>query len=98
MSREYYPEARLLNKSYSLGAQQSVTTFITITAMALVTPKAAAKHELFFNKPASVFFSRDTWRSTRIKISNICKINSPIGGEQQFSFKDLKTPMAEDSD
>jgi hypothetical protein len=90
MSRGYYPEARLLNKSSSLGAQQSVTTFITITAMALVTPKAAAKHELFFNKPASVFFSRDTWRSTRNNKSKIYEKISPIGGEQQFSFKDLK--------
>ncbi len=30
-----------------------MTRFITITAMNLVTPKAAAKHELLFNKLAS---------------------------------------------
>jgi hypothetical protein len=34
-------------------AQQSVTKFTEIIVMTLVTPKAAAKHELLFNKPTS---------------------------------------------
>ena len=33
-----------------LSAQQGETEFITITVMNLVTPKAAAKHELLFKK------------------------------------------------
>jgi hypothetical protein len=33
--------------------QQSVTKFLAIIVMILVTPKAAAKEELLFNKPAS---------------------------------------------
>jgi hypothetical protein len=33
-------------------AQQSVTKTISVTIMNLVTPKAGAKHELLFNKPA----------------------------------------------
>jgi hypothetical protein len=35
-------------------AQQSVTKIISLKTVNLVTPKAAAKHELLFNKPASV--------------------------------------------
>ncbi len=31
-----------------------MTRFIGMAVMNLVTPKAAAKHELLFNKPASV--------------------------------------------
>jgi hypothetical protein len=34
-------------------AQQSVTKIMSLTIMNLVTPKAGAKHELLFNKPAS---------------------------------------------
>jgi hypothetical protein len=40
-----------------------VTQFVTLIVMNLVTPKAAARHQLLFNKPASgahtsgVFFS-----------------------------------------
>ncbi len=34
-------------------AQQSVTKITFVTIMNLVTPKAGAKHELLFNKPAS---------------------------------------------
>jgi hypothetical protein len=36
---------------HTLAAQQSVTEFITMAVMKLVTPKAAFKHELLFNKP-----------------------------------------------
>ncbi len=35
-------------------AQQSVTKIIPLTFMKLVTPKVGAKHELLFNKPATV--------------------------------------------
>ncbi len=34
-------------------SQQSVTKIMSVTIMYLVTPKAGAKHELLFNKPAS---------------------------------------------
>jgi hypothetical protein len=40
-----------LNRTYA--AQQSVTQFIAMFALNLVTPKAAAKQELLFNKPAN---------------------------------------------
>jgi hypothetical protein len=35
-------------------ALQSVTQFISVTIMNLVTPKVGAKQELLFNKPATV--------------------------------------------
>ncbi len=35
-------------------AQQSVTKIISLEVVNLVTPKPGAKHELLFNKPASV--------------------------------------------
>jgi hypothetical protein len=34
-------------------AQQSVTKILSLTFVNLVTPKALAKHEHLFNKPAS---------------------------------------------
>jgi hypothetical protein len=37
-------------------AQQSVTKFIVIIVANLVTPKAAAKRELLFDKPGCPFF------------------------------------------
>jgi len=37
------------------GAQQSVIQFMAMTAVNLVTPKAAAMDELLFNKPACDF-------------------------------------------
>ncbi len=41
-------------KSDLKPGQQSVTQSITLKVMLLVTAKAGAKHELLFNKPASV--------------------------------------------
>jgi hypothetical protein len=37
-------------------AQQNVTKFIVTIVANLVTPKAAAKRELLFNKPGCAFF------------------------------------------
>ncbi len=37
-----------------LKQHDSVAKFLTIIVMNWVTPKAAAKHELLFNQPASV--------------------------------------------
>jgi hypothetical protein len=39
--------------SADLSSKQSVTKIISVTIMNWVTPKAGAKHELLFNKPAS---------------------------------------------
>jgi hypothetical protein len=39
--------------SLAYAAQHSVTRHIALMVMNLVTPKAGAKSELFFNKPAS---------------------------------------------
>ncbi len=39
--------------SQTLAVQQSVTKFIVMIAINLVTPKAATKHELLLNKPMS---------------------------------------------
>jgi hypothetical protein len=41
-------------KSDLKPGQQSVTQYITMMVMILVTPKAGAEHKLLFNKPASV--------------------------------------------
>jgi hypothetical protein len=41
------------NLSGTLVAQQSATKTISLTFVNLVTPKARAKHEVLFNKPAS---------------------------------------------
>jgi len=38
--------------NWTYAAQQSVTQFIAMFAINLVTPKAAAKQVLLFNKPA----------------------------------------------
>jgi hypothetical protein len=38
------------HQSQTLAGQQSVMECITMIVMILVTPKAAAKHELLFNK------------------------------------------------
>ncbi len=50
--------------SKTCAAQQSVTKIIYLIFINLVTPKAAAKRELLFNKPASVF-SKDS-----LKVAN----------------------------
>ncbi len=44
--------------SLTPAAQQSVTKIISLTFVNLVTPKAWAKHELLFNKSASVPFQQ----------------------------------------
>ncbi len=41
--------------SRTQAGRQSVTQYITKIVIILVTPKAAAKHEILFNKPASDF-------------------------------------------
>ena len=41
--------------SLTYGAQQSVNRHMALIVMNLVTPKAGAKRELSFNKPASNF-------------------------------------------
>jgi len=40
-------------------AQQSVTEFVATTLMKLVTPKAAAKHELLLIKPTSAYYDAE---------------------------------------
>jgi len=42
--------------SWTQAAQQSVTRIIVMDVMNSVTPKAAPKHDLLFNKPASERF------------------------------------------
>jgi len=52
---DFYEHARggfVEHLSLTLLAQQSVTKYIAMTAINLVTPKAATKPELLFNKPA----------------------------------------------
>jgi hypothetical protein len=48
----YKNDQRLVYCSFD-AAQQSVTKFIAMIVINLVTPKAGAKHELLFNKLAS---------------------------------------------
>jgi len=42
-----------------------VTLFIAVIALSLITPKAAAKQELLFNKLASVF---EVSKPTRLRL------------------------------
>ncbi len=49
-------EEGLLNISPTKVVQQSATKIISVTIMNLVTPKAGAKHDLLFNKMASVVY------------------------------------------
>jgi hypothetical protein len=52
LSAKVATEAGLFNKSSSSSAALCVTKFIATTLINLVTPKAAAKHELLFKKLA----------------------------------------------
>jgi hypothetical protein len=50
-------------------AQQSVTKIISQTFVILVTPKAAAKYEILFNKQAPVV-RRHHWQSDQTILKN----------------------------
>ncbi len=52
LSAKVATEAGLFNKSSSSSAALGVTKFVATIFINLVTPKAAAKHELLFNKQA----------------------------------------------
>ncbi len=67
------PEVGLLIISVTQVAQHSVTKIISQTFVNLVTPKAAAKHEILFNKQASVAITGRVTRRFK-KFAQFCRM------------------------
>ncbi len=67
-------------------AQQSVTKYIAMTVINYVTPKAAAKQELLFNKPVSTSGSSAFMLSLTFLIHMLSSVDVPSSHSLNLKF------------